>query len=311
MQRQYKKTGDFGIGNMIHFVHMTDDVEELNNFYRRVFGGFVFMGPDAPTYLPVEDRWASLLMVSDVCIETMAPNFPVDVNKPVGKFYSKFGQHLHSVGYKVDDLSGLADHLLAKGVYIGRPGGGKIEKLEPETGYFYPSPRDTAGLMVELCKTDMPNDPKDLPTWSELFKMWKFHPMTFERFSYVTLGCKDLDSAVKTYVDTMQAIPLVEGIDEAMQCKYMTLHLGDCLLQLAQPLEEDSHLGRHVAKWGNMIYSLRWKVRDLDAAAAWLNSQGVRTERLRDNLLQANEEDTFGAPMFFTTEDIPGDPFAS
>ena len=101
-----------------------------------------------------------------------------------------------------------------------------------------------------------------------------------------------------------------EGIDDDLQCKYYTMQLGDCLLQLAQPLEEDSHLGRHVAKWGNMIYSLRWKVRDLDAAAAWLNSQGVRTERLRDNLLQANEEDTFGAPMFFTTEDIPGDPFA-
>ena len=39
----------------------------------------------------------------------MAPNFPVNVDKPVGKFYDKFGQHLHSVGYKVDDLVGLGD----------------------------------------------------------------------------------------------------------------------------------------------------------------------------------------------------------
>jgi len=310
MRRQYKTTGDYGIGNMIHFVHMTDDVNKLNDFYARVFGGYRYMGIDELNYLPPEDRWASLVMVADTCIETMAPNFPVDVNKPVGKFYSKFGQHLHSVGYKVDDLAGLADRLLEKGIYIGAPGGGKIEKLDPETVYFYPSPRDTAGLMVELCKVDMRNDPKDQDTYTELMRLYEQHPMTFDRFSYVTLGVKDLDSAVATYVDVMQAVPIQDGIDDDLQCKYMTLQLGDCLLQLAQPLEMDSDLGRHVEKWGNCIYSLRWKVLDLDSAEAWLNKQGVRTTRLRENLVYCNVDDTHGAPMFFTTEEIPGDPFA-
>jgi hypothetical protein len=310
MRRQYKTTGDYGIGNMIHFVHMTDDVNKLNDFYARVFGGYRYMGIDELNYLPPEDRWASLVMVADTCIETMAPNFPIDVNKPVGKFYSKFGQHLHSVGYKVDDLAGLADRLLEKGIYIGAPGGGKIEKLDPETVYFYPSPRDTAGLMVELCKIDMRNDPKDQDTYTELMRLYEQHPMTFDRFSYVTLGVKDLDSAVATYVDVMQAVPIQDGIDDDLQCKYMTLQLGDCLLQLAQPLEMDSDLGRHVEKWGNCIYSLRWKVLDLDSAEAWLNKQGVRTTRLRENLVYCNVEDTHGAPMFFTTEEIPGDPFA-
>ncbi|CAB4894825.1 MAG: hypothetical protein F2806_03175 [Actinobacteria bacterium] len=310
MRRQYKTTGDYGIGNMIHFVHMTDDVHKLNDFYARVFGGYRYMGIDELNYLPPEDRWASLVMVADTCIETMAPNFPIDVNKPVGKFYTKFGQHLHSVGYKVDDLAGLADRLLEKGIYIGAPGGGKIEKLDPETVYFYPSPRDTAGLMVELCKTDMRNDPKDQDTYTELMRLYEQHPMTFDRFAYVTLGVKDLDSAVATYVDVMQAVPIQDGIDEDLQCKYMTLQLGDCLLQLAQPLEMDSDLGRHVEKWGNCIYSLRWKVLDLNSAEAWLNKQGVRTTRLRENLVYCNVDDTHGAPMFFTTEEIAGDPFA-
>jgi hypothetical protein len=310
MKRQYKTTGDFGIGNMIHVIHMSDDVNKLNEFYHRVFGAYGFMTVDVPSYLPPEDRWASLLMVGDVCIETMAPNFPVDVNKPVGKFYSKFGQHLHSVGYKVDDLAGLADRLLEKGVYIGKPGGGKIDKLDDETAYFYPSPRDTAGLMVELCKTDMPNDPKDHDEYTELMRLYAQHPMTIDRFSYVTLGVKDLDAAVATYVDIMQAVPIQDGIDEDMQCKYMTVQLGDCLLQLAQPLEMDSDLGRHVEKWGNCIYSLRWQVKSLDSAEAWLNKQGVRTTRPRANLIACNVEDTLNAPMFFTDEEIPGDPFS-
>jgi hypothetical protein len=34
---------------------------------------------------------------------------PADPTKPVGKFYTKFGRHLYSVGYKVDDLVGLGN----------------------------------------------------------------------------------------------------------------------------------------------------------------------------------------------------------
>ena len=78
MRRQPKKTGDYGIGLMIHSVHMTDDVPRLNQFYEDVFGGLIYMGVDEPNWLPLEDRWAGLIMISDLCIETMAPNPPAD-----------------------------------------------------------------------------------------------------------------------------------------------------------------------------------------------------------------------------------------
>jgi hypothetical protein len=310
VQKQVKKTGDYGIGLMIHSVHMTDDVPALNKFYEEVFGGLMYMGVDEPNYLPPEDRWAGLIMISDLCIETMAPNLPANVTKPVGKFYDKFGQHLHSVGYLVDDLDGLAERLIERGVYIGRPGGGRIDKLEPETGYFYPSPRDTAGLMVELCRVHMPSDPRELDTWSSQQKMWENgHPLGIKRFLYCTLGVKDLESAVKTYVDIMQAVPVAEGIDDGGHYKYATLQLGDCLLQLAEPLDNDSLLGQHVEQWGNMIYSLTFRVKDLDEAEKWLNSKNVRTSRPRPGLLAANPEDTFSAPYFFTTDVVENDPF--
>ncbi|MDO9484689.1 MAG: hypothetical protein Q7K25_01300 [Actinomycetota bacterium] len=308
MRKEYKKTGDFGLGSMIHTIHMSDDVNKLNDFYRNVLGGFAFMGIDELNFLPNEDRWASLLMVSSVCIETMAPNTPVNPNFPVGKFYSKFGQHLHSVGYAVDDLPGIAARMIEKGIYIGAPGGGKIEKLEEGTMYFYPSPRDTAGLMVELCAFEM-SDPSSQDTWTELERLFAQHPMTYDRFNYITLGVRDLDAAINTYVDIMQAIPVAEGIDDEQGFKYMTVHIGDSLLQLAQPLEADSDLGKHVEKYGNFIYSLTWKIRDIDSAEKWLNSKGVRTTRPRANLLATNPEDSLDAPLFFTTEVLPGDPF--
>ncbi|ROO86582.1 hypothetical protein EDD29_4155 [Actinocorallia herbida] len=304
MKQQPELTGDFGIGRMVHVVHMSDDAQELREWYERVFGGFVYMGVEEPNYLPWEDRHATLLMIGDLCIETMSPAEPVNPKLPVGKFYTKFGRHLHSVGYKVDDLVGLAERMLEAGIYIGKPGGGRIETFDPETAYVFPSPRDTAGLMVELCRTDMPQDPRDLDTWSSLAKMWQTHPLTLEKFECVTLGVKDLESAVKIYADTMQAVPIRSGVDADLQAKSEILRLGDCLLQLVEPLEEDSDLGRHVARWGNMIFSLRFKVGDVDAAETWLNKNDVRTTRLRPDLLVTNVEDSFGAPLYFGSEEF-------
>lgn len=311
-----KKTSEYGIGQMIHVIHMTDDVAKLTAWWEDVFGGYTYMGVDEPGYLPIEDRYATLLMVRDLCVEVMAPAMTDtgEVNSPqlpVGRFYSKFGQHLHSVGYFVDDIVGLGNHMIDNGIYIGKPGGGAVEKIDdPELMYFYPSPKFTAGLMVEISKHRMPNDPREKDEWSSLEKVTSQHPLTIERFSFVTLGVRDLESAVDVYVKAFKAIPLVEGIDEDLGAKYVILHLGDCLLQIAQPLEPASDLGRHVEQYGNFIYSLRFKISDVDSAEAWLAKKDVKTSRPRPGLLVLEPNDTFNAPIFLSDEEIQGDPFA-
>lgn len=314
MQKQVAKTGEFGLGLMIHVVHMTDDVPRLNRFYEEVFGGVMYMGVDEPNYLPPEDRWAGLLMVSDLCVETMAPNLPLDLTKPVARFYNKFGQHLHSVGCLVDDLDGLANRLIEKGIYIGRPGGGRITDMAEDraagTTYFYPHPKETSGLMVEVCENHMPGDPRELELWSSLRKTWELgHPLGIKRLLHITLGVADLETAVKVYGDTMQAVPIAEGVEDGGEFKFAIVQLGDCLLQIAEPMEPDSALGRHVAQWGNMIYGITFRVNDLDAAEAWLTSKDIKTSRPRPGLLAADPVDTFDAPYFFTTDDVPNDPF--
>jgi hypothetical protein len=164
--------------------------------------------------------------------------------------------------------------------------------------------------MVEMCGVDMPDDPRDLGTWSSQLKMWeKGHPLTIRRLAYITLGVKDLTEATDNYVKRFQAVPVHEGIDDTEQCKFQVMQLGDCLLRLAEPVESDSPLGEHVAKWGNMIYSITFRVRDLDSAEAWLARNGIGTTRPRPGLLAADPAGTFGAPYFFTTEGTPNDPF--
>jgi catechol 2,3-dioxygenase-like lactoylglutathione lyase family enzyme len=295
---------------MVHVVHICEDAQRLREFYETVFGGVAFMGVDEPSYLDVEDRYAALVLIGDVCVEAMAPRLPADPGKPVGKFFTKFGEHLYSVGYVADDLPGLAGRLIEKGVRIGRPGGGRLEEPDPQTRYFFPSPRDTAGLMVEITYRGMPGDPRLEDSWSSLRRLWDHHPLTIRRFSSVLLGVRDLESAVKTYVDTMQAVPIGAGTDVELGARYQTVQLGSSLLWIAEPTDPDGDLGRHVGRWGNMIYGLRWTVRDLDAAVAWLDQHGVRTRRIRDGLVATDPADTFGTPIHLATEEIAGDPFA-
>jgi catechol 2,3-dioxygenase-like lactoylglutathione lyase family enzyme len=296
-----RRTGDHGIGQMVHVIHVTEDAQALREFYERVFGGFTYMGVDEPDYLDWEDRFATLLLVGDLCIETMAPKLPPDPRFSIARFHTKYGRHLHSVGYKVDDLNGLQQRLLDQGIPISSPGGGKLSAVDPDAAYLFPSPRATSGLLVELTSHDMQHDPRLLETWSSLERMWHTHPLTLERFSSVVLGVADLDAAVGAYVGAFQAVPLASGEDADLDTSFEVLQLGDCLLEIHQPRSADTDLGRHVDRWGNMIYGLRFVVRDLDAAEGWLKRNDVRTTRVRDDLLVTDPEDSHGAPLFLGT----------
>ena len=301
MRQQIRRTGDHGIGRMVHVIHVSDDAQKLREFYERVFGAFVYMGVDEPNYLAEEDRYATLLMIGDLCIETMAPKMPADPMFSIARFYAKYGRHLHSVGYQVEDLAGLTERLLERDIAISKPGGGRLERVDAEAGYLFPSPRDTAGLLLELTAHDMHDDPRDVATWSSLEQMWRTHPLTLDGFSSALLAVRDLDSAVATYVESVQAEPVDIGSDPDLQTRHQTLRLGDCLLEITEPMSEESDIGRHVSRWGNMIYGLRFRVRDVDAAERWLKACRVRTTRIRDDLLVTEVEDTFGAPIFLGT----------
>lgn len=309
MQKTIHRTSRFGLGTMIHVIHISDDVPKLDEFYEDVFGGMLFMGVDEPSYLPPEKRFASLLMVGDLCVETMAPEQPVDTTTPVGKFYDRFGSHWHSIGYCVEDLAGLGKHLQDNGVFLGKPGGGPVENFDDHV-YFYPHPRHTGGVMVECCKVEMHNDPRLRPEWSSLRKLWLAHPLGIERLGWVTIGVRDIEEHLELYERLFEVIPVHQETNEALGRRSQFVHFGDILVELAMPTTPGTALSDHVGRYGDMIFSTTLRVVDLDRAEAHLSSKGIRTARPDAFTLEADPADTFGAPWVFTTRDIPGDPFA-
>jgi hypothetical protein len=308
MQKTIHRTSRWGLGTMIHAIHVGEDVATLNAFYEDVFGGLLFMGIDEPNFLPPEKRLASLLMIGDLCVETMAPQPPVDPATPVGKFFTKFGSHWHSIGYQIEDFAGIGAHLQAQGVFLGKPGGGEMSGFD-EHVYFYPHPRHVGGVMVECCKVEMYDDPRLRPEWSSLRKLWMAHPLGIDRLGWITIAVTDIEHHLELWQRLFEVIPVHEETNDADGRRSQFVHFGDILVELAMPIEPGTALADHVAEHGDMIYSATLKVLDLDGAEAHLKSKGIAVSRPDAETLVADPLDTHGAPWSFTTRTIPNDPF--
>ncbi|MBW8827341.1 MAG: VOC family protein [Acidobacteria bacterium] len=310
-----RKTGPYGFGLMYHVIHLGEDVNALTEWYREVFDADVWWGDPEPNYSGLEKRYATMLDVSDLCVEPMAPEDPADAAAPVARSFSRYGRHFHSVAFMVDDIYGFAQHLLDRGVYIGKPGGGRMEEVPDDIVYFYPSPRDVGGLMVQVTRFGSMNgpavdpDPRMQDDWEERRKHWSEGPIGIERLAYVTVGVRDLEASRKTFQDLWLAEPVWEGEDLGRGVDSCFLQLGHLLIELAEPHRNDSHLARHVEQFGDLIYGVTFKVKDVDQAGRHLTSKGVRSRLLTHAVLAAEPDDCHGGTFFFASETVPGDPF--
>jgi hypothetical protein len=317
---QIRKTGPYGFGLMYHVIHLADDVDKLNDWYRKVFDADWWWPADGLNWSEVEDRYASLLAVSDLCVETMAPKLPANEAYPVGRYYLRHGPRFHSLGSLVDDIEGFAQHLLDHDVYIGMPGGGRMETVPPDIYYFYPSPRSVGGLNLQVTRnTDgayspaVGTDPRIQEDWSERALRWsERHPLGIRRLGYATMAVADVDATHAVLLDLWGAVPVHDGVDEERGVRSRFVQLGHLLLELASPLptNAESPVASHVARFGDTLYQMTLLVDDLDAVEDYLPTVGVRCTRTSRAVVSADVDDCLGANYAFSTRTCPSDPLA-
>src|SRR5581483_6032525 len=130
-------------------------------------------------------------------------------------------------------------------VRIGAPGGGLLQSVPEDMTYFYPHPKDTLGTMMEMCKIDMPNDPRLQPSWSETRLRWERHPLGIERLAYITIGVRDVDAASDFYERILEARPVYKRENKERKTRDAFFQLGHCIINLSTPTAADSPLGQH------------------------------------------------------------------
>lgn len=97
----------------------------------------------------------------------------------------------------------------------------------------------------------------------------------FELIDHVGVAVDDLDAAISLYEGNL-AMPLShretvedQGVEAAL------LDVGDCHVELLRPLGPETAVGKFLAKRGQGLHHVAYRVDDIDGALARLKDDGV------------------------------------
>jgi hypothetical protein len=292
----------FRIGKEFHLLHVVKDLDAADEWYDRVFSVRRFVR----NYMKAAMRKASLVLIGDFVMEPAQPvQQPGWEKSALGKFYSRFGQHFHSIAWYVDDLRETSRVLTERKIrlfdMVGKP------VTDPGRGdAVWSHPQDTHAAFEFAVAPKFFIDPRLQPGWSMEYPRDE-HPLGIERASHITMVFGDLTNARKVYQEAMGA-PVIHEEELAGRKKSIYFAVGeDTIIEAAQPLSNSSPEGRELEQAGEGIFAVTFKTRNLQRAEDHLRANNVRFER-NNGLLEINREDAFGMVLRFTEQAVPNDP---
>ena len=93
---------------------------------------------------------------------------------------------------------------------------------------------------------------------------------------HVGFAVRDLDEAVSFYGRAFGLPLLHEEVNEEQGVREAMVGIGDAAIQLLAPLREDSPIGKFLARNGEGIQQVAFRVEDIDLAAQRLRDAGLR-----------------------------------
>ena len=95
---------------------------------------------------------------------------------------------------------------------------------------------------------------------------------------HVGIAVPDMDEALEFYAATFGLRPVHEEVNEEQGIREVMLAVGDTddRVQLMAPLDADSPLATFLARRGQGIQQLAYRVSDLEAASTVLRDRGLR-----------------------------------
>ncbi len=97
------------------------------------------------------------------------------------------------------------------------------------------------------------------------------------RISHLGLAVRDLDAAIQLYEQVFGLSLTHRWFAEADRMEAASFQVGDMEIELMQPLDEDSPVGRFLARRGEGIHHVAYKVDDVAEALDTARVAGVAT----------------------------------
>jgi hypothetical protein len=219
------------------------------------------------------------------------------------KFRERYGEHLHSIAWHVEDATDLVDHLTSRGLVLKDEIGRPLDGIDHE---IWTSPKQSPCLieMIGLHMTSMhEGDPRfEQPDWST--RWTDERPLGIERTACITVVSNDVVAGTEFFVESMHGKALHES-DTPWGTHSSFVQVGPyTVIEVAGPIEPSSRAGADLSKNGQIVHAMTFQVRDLAKAAAHLEGCGLRLERPADGHLGIDPADAHGLVVRFTDRDL-------
>jgi methylmalonyl-CoA epimerase len=97
----------------------------------------------------------------------------------------------------------------------------------------------------------------------------------FTRIDHIGVAVEDVEAALPLYRDTFKMEVAHREIVEEQGVEAVLLDVGENHVELLAPLDEDTPVGRFLAKRGPGLHHVAYQVADIDTALATLKQAGV------------------------------------
>jgi methylmalonyl-CoA/ethylmalonyl-CoA epimerase len=117
-----------------------------------------------------------------------------------------------------------------------------------------------------------------------------------EKLDHIGIAVKDLDQAMKLYREAFGIEP--DLVYESSYTKAMIAFfpIGDVRIELIQPVNPESVVGRFLEKKGEGIHHVSYRVKDVDRSLAELEMKGVQLIDKKSRKVRENERVAFLHP---------------
>lgn len=294
----------FRIGKAFHLLHVVDDLDTVDAWYDDVFAVRRFVR----NTMKAAKRKASLVLIGDFVMEPAQPlqYLPGWEKSALGQFYSRYGQHFHSMAWYVDDLTETCATLTERNIRLFDMVGHAVTTPSPRDGAVWTHPQDTHAAFEFAAMPKFFIDPRLQPGWSTTFARDR-HPLGIELASHLTMLFRDLSDARKVYEQALGAAPIHEQETPGRRRSIFYTVGEDTIIEAAQPLSANSPEGADLEQAGEGIHSVTFKTKDLKRAAEYLRSKRSRVTEDGDAIV-IDRGDAFGTVLRFSEQKVPNDP---
>ena len=117
-----------------------------------------------------------------------------------------------------------------------------------------------------------------------------------ENVDHIGIAVKDLDEAMKLYRGTFGLEPTLVYESAFTKARIAFFQIGDTKIELIQPVEPESVMGKFLEKQGEGIHHLAYTVKDIEESLRELEESGVRLIDKKSRQVRENERVAFLHP---------------